>query len=86
MDLKECDEYQAVESIKFCARRFDDELKEKYAEFLKNKLSSDGITNYTFEFINDNIRKKLELTMKEDPEDDTYLPCCVSNLMVTKDS
>ncbi|KAI1707879.1 hypothetical protein Ddc_14597 [Ditylenchus destructor] len=79
LDLKE---YQIVESITFYARRSIDELK-KYSEFIvKNKLSSDGTTNYTFEFVNDNIGKKLELTtfkMKDDYGYD-HLSCCVSNL------
>ncbi|KAI1703432.1 hypothetical protein Ddc_16540 [Ditylenchus destructor] len=65
MGLKKCDEYQIVESIEcFVAKRPDQELMRKCADFIVKKENNRDITEHVFEFVNDDIGKKLKLTVK----------------------
>ncbi|KAI1714820.1 hypothetical protein Ddc_11257 [Ditylenchus destructor] len=86
LDLKECDEFQAVKTVEFSVHNGSiDELKEKYARFIVKEEPSSRDTKYTFEFVNDNIGKKLELTCMPKYigfgyDLSWYLSCCVSNL------
>ncbi|KAI1703430.1 hypothetical protein Ddc_16538 [Ditylenchus destructor] len=67
IDLKNCDEYQFVESIEFNVMYAPsaDELKSKYAKFLvKEEHIDNHRTDHTFEFINNDVGKKLQLTAK----------------------
>ncbi|KAI1692025.1 hypothetical protein Ddc_23897 [Ditylenchus destructor] len=81
MDLKNCDEYQIVESIFINHNKSDPAvglLKHNFIDFLvkeesvgtagtfrseSTRVGATG-TTHVFEFINDNIRKKLQLTTK----------------------
>ncbi|KAI1697613.1 hypothetical protein Ddc_19605 [Ditylenchus destructor] len=67
VDLKNCDEYKFVQSIKSDAKDVNgvvQELKHNYPEFLVNEEKDDdhGSTEHVFEFINNDIEKKLQLT------------------------
>ncbi|KAI1702051.1 hypothetical protein DdX_15735 [Ditylenchus destructor] len=60
LDLKDCDEYQFVESIECNAEDGDVEaLTERYAKFVVNE--DDGCT--IFEFVNNDVGKKLRLNV-----------------------
>ncbi|KAI1703431.1 hypothetical protein Ddc_16539 [Ditylenchus destructor] len=67
MDLKNCDEYQFVEFIE-CNVMYApsaDELKSKYVKFfVKEEQINNNRTDYTFEFVNNDVEKKLKLTAK----------------------
>ncbi|KAI1702049.1 hypothetical protein DdX_15733 [Ditylenchus destructor] len=65
MDLKSTDEYQVVESVRDdVMRRSENVLKRDYAEFIvKEEMDQDdGSTERVFEFVNSDVRKKLQIT------------------------
>ncbi|KAI1691453.1 hypothetical protein DdX_21877 [Ditylenchus destructor] len=65
LDLKNSDDYQFVESIVGNAEDGDVEvLTNRYAKFLvKKKVEEYGCTLHVFEFVNNDVGKKLQLTL-----------------------
>ncbi|KAI1698030.1 hypothetical protein DdX_18153 [Ditylenchus destructor] len=66
MDLKSCDEYKVVESIESnYADRIETLFNQNYAKFLVKEEENvgDGCTEYVFEFVNNNVGKKLQLRL-----------------------
>ncbi|KAI1692907.1 hypothetical protein Ddc_23264 [Ditylenchus destructor] len=69
LDLENCDECQCVQSIESNQFVKDEDikvLKKDFAKFIvkEERYENDGITTYVFEFNNDEIGKKLQLTAK----------------------
>ncbi|KAI1703429.1 hypothetical protein Ddc_16537 [Ditylenchus destructor] len=66
MGLKSCDEYQIVESIECNILGVSDlnELVFEYPQFIVKEWEDNHRTEYVFEFINNDIGKKLQLTAK----------------------
>ncbi|KAI1695248.1 hypothetical protein Ddc_21364 [Ditylenchus destructor] len=63
MDLKTCDDYKVVEFLdcnvaKICVQ----ELKRKCAKFIVKEENDDGDSEDVFEFVNNDIGKKMQLT------------------------
>ncbi|KAI1702181.1 hypothetical protein Ddc_17252 [Ditylenchus destructor] len=78
MDLKNRDEYQIVESIRGDVKDQGvvEELKRNYAEFIAEEEQFEDVysTGHVIGFINNNIEKKLTLSVKNYP----YGPACFS--------
>ncbi|KAI1698170.1 serpentine type 7TM GPCR chemoreceptor str domain-containing protein [Ditylenchus destructor] len=65
MDLKDSDGSQLVEAIEGNTKSQDIELlKRDYAKFCAKEERNDRSNTHIFEFVNDNIGKKLQLTAK----------------------
>ncbi|KAI1699637.1 hypothetical protein Ddc_18473 [Ditylenchus destructor] len=63
MDLKTCDDYKVVEFLdcnvaKLCVH----ELTRKCAKFIVKEENDDGDSEHVFEFVNNDIGKKMQLT------------------------
>ncbi|KAI1691271.1 hypothetical protein Ddc_24349 [Ditylenchus destructor] len=67
IDLKNCDEYQIVESIESNAVNVDvnvvEVVKHNYAKFIVKRERNNHTTKHTFEFVNKDVGKKLQLAI-----------------------
>ncbi|KAI1703300.1 hypothetical protein Ddc_16618 [Ditylenchus destructor] len=65
MDLKTRDDYKVVEFLDCnVAKRCVQELKRKCAKFIVEEENDDGNSKHVFEFVNNDIGKKMQLTAK----------------------
>ncbi|KAI1706335.1 hypothetical protein Ddc_15347 [Ditylenchus destructor] len=91
LDLKSCDEYQFVESIKGDGKDGDLEvLTQSYAKFLVKKEVNErryglddydyGNSVYVFEFVNNDVGKKLKLTVTKWSYTSPYYSLKIDNL------
>ncbi|KAI1694323.1 hypothetical protein Ddc_22197 [Ditylenchus destructor] len=85
MDHKKCDEFQFVESIKsnlIVEGHVIDELELLYLNCIVEEINDDDGTTYVLEFNNNDIGKKLQLTVFRHTN---YEPCDYRHCMEIKD-
>ncbi|KAI1697454.1 hypothetical protein DdX_18487 [Ditylenchus destructor] len=81
MDLKDSDEYQLVEYIRcYSSDRAVEALKRKYAKFIIKEGKGETRTTLLFEFINNDIGKKLQIYATGNTYCESYLLLEIKNV------
>ncbi|KAI1695835.1 hypothetical protein Ddc_20942 [Ditylenchus destructor] len=82
MDIKNCDEFNVVQSIECNAaeRKAVEEFKRKHAKFIVKEENENGISMHTFEFINNDVGKKLQLIITSLSHRNPYFSLNIDNL------